>query len=140
MIHVYFYHLLLSLLFSIPEHLNLGMFPNVVNQFHWNAIADRILNPKGPLLPLNDYLKKFLEPPEYLNNRVRTHYEKLHKLFGNINMHKETAKDKKLVQVASKVANVPEKTGATKDISSVEKDNDQATFDPEDLDMSMGEV
>ncbi|NP_001135434.1 ATP-dependent DNA helicase II [Nasonia vitripennis] len=123
-----------------PEYLNPGMFPNVINQYHWNAIADRVLNPKGALLPLNGYLKKFLEPPEYLNDKVKTHYEKLRKLFGNINMHKETTKDKKSARVAPKIANEPEKTGATKDILTIGKDNDEAASDSEELDMSMGEL
>ncbi|XP_023246677.1 X-ray repair cross-complementing protein 5-like [Copidosoma floridanum] len=63
------------------DFFNPGMFPNVPNQYYYNAVADRALNPTGALLPVNDYLKRYLEIPEFLKNRVKPCIEKLDEAF-----------------------------------------------------------
>lgn len=118
------------------------MFPNVCNQYHWNAVADRVINPKGSLLPLNHYLKTFLEPPEDVYNQAKPHLEKLHKLFGTINTVKATKKAKKSAVVTSKVQKAADRVTTNKNekVPEVQKDEEEAIFIPDDLDFSMGEV
>ncbi|KAJ8683329.1 hypothetical protein QAD02_019121 [Eretmocerus hayati] len=64
-----------------PSYLNLGNFPNVKKQYHWNALANRALNPNGPLIEVSDYLKKYLSPPENLTIKAKPHVEKLDLVF-----------------------------------------------------------
>lgn len=65
--------------FSEPNYLNLGIFPNVLNQYYYNAVADRIMNPKNELLSVNNYIKKYLIPPDDLH--VKANLEDLDNLF-----------------------------------------------------------
>lgn len=101
------------------------------NQYQWNAFADRVLNPKKPLLPVNDYIKKYLDQPEILKNKAKPHLEKLNELFGtrevkNVDLGNQDSED------MQKVPNAPGKPGLTEDSVNF--------FSPDDVDVKMEEV
>lgn len=118
------------------------MFPNIPVQYQWNSLADRALKPNGPLLPLNDYLKVYLEPSEDLNNKARPHLKKLDELFPDckviIDVPKRQKAEVTLPKTEEDVENI--KNGSNKDAPISTNGDDKGLFAPDDVDVKMEEV
>lgn len=144
-------------MFSVSDYLSPGKFPNVPDQYYWSVIAERALNPDGPLLPFDDYsLKAYLEPPEDLSIKAEPHLEKLSELFPGCQITTDLPVEKEVDATAPKTvdatapksadATAPKSVDATAPKSvddSIENDTNADTnglFSPEEVDVKMEEV
>ena len=127
---------------SGPEHLNIGLFPNVPIQYHWNALTERALNKDKPIIPVNDtFLQKYLEPPENLKVKAMPSLAELDKLFPNCDYKKESDKKSKVPPNAEKVIEKKDTEPELK--NSIIKESpsiDEGFFSREDVDVKMEEV
>jgi hypothetical protein len=118
------------------------MFPNVRNQYHWNALANRALNPEGPLAPVNDYLMEYLQPPEHLYVNAKPYLEKLDTLFRFCKSNKDINKKTKTSSFTSKL-NQNEECNVNdfnKDVSENVNNSDEEFFIQDNIDFDMEKV
>lgn len=133
-----------EIFFRDLPYLNPGRFPNVKNQYHWNAVADRAINNlKKPLLPVNDYIKKYLGTPETLKNKAEPQLEKLNELFVALKIKNQVAKvqnsdiskDSNQVPNSEDVQNISNEPIKPSSINNLIN-----FFSPDDVDLKMDEV
>ncbi|XP_058793850.1 uncharacterized protein LOC131665759 [Phymastichus coffea] len=122
-------------------YLNPGFFPNIPHQYHWNVMADRVLNPGNSLLPLPTYLYQYLIPPEQVKRQAKPHLDKLNKLFGWSN--EQIVKKKQMTTVVTIEKSNPDigVAIAEKNRDSFDKNpSDEGIFSPENIDIDTAEL